>query len=255
MISLTGDDLVQRTSRFSTVSVSLRYMTVMEEISNRIGHFDRELMADRQARNMLTLHSIYLLKHDLLHVRILSNPLKEIINRLKRTTVDENNVAFPRGSSPLRLVVKHHVLRRQARGGTVHEDSSPIVSSVALRYSTRRKSQVHSIYLNEYIYVYLNDLNNQIDHLLDALEIQGESVRFLISFWITLNSNETQEILQFLMLMSVLFMPCILLTGLNSTNFNVQPQYEYVYGYYIVLGLLAAMLVGMLVWYKVKRWI
>ena len=229
-------------------------MKAMEEISNRIGHFDRELMADRQARNMLTLHSIYLLKHDLLHVRILSNPLKEIINRLKRTTVDENNVAFPRGSSPLRLVVKHHILRRQARG-TVHEGSSPIVGSATVRSSTRRKSKVHSIYLNEYIYVYLNDLNNQIDHLLDALEIQGESVRFLISFWITLNGNETQEILQFLMLMSVLFMPCILLTGMNSTNFSVQPQYEYVYGYYIVLGLLAVILVGMLVWYKAKRWI
>ena len=226
----------------------------MEEISNRIGHFDRELMANRQSRNMLTLHSIYLLKHDLLHMRILSYPLKEIINRLKRTTVDENNVSFSCDSSPMRLVIKHHVLRRQGRGA-VHGDSSPVVSSTTLRYPTRRKSKMHPIYLNEYIYVYLNDLNNRIGQLFDALEIQGESVRFLISFWITLNSNETQETLQFLMLISVLFMPCILLTGLHSTNFNVQPQYGYVYGYYILLGLLAVILIGMLVWYKAKRWI
>jgi Mg2+ and Co2+ transporter CorA len=215
----------------------------MEEIANRIDQFDHSLMADTQSRTLTTLHSIYRLKHDLLHLRILFNPLKEIITRLQRTTSDDQCLQFPRTDPLLRLGLKHHILRLQAK--TVRSTIN----------NNNKKPKLTSIYLNEYIYVYLLDLNNHIDQLIDSLEIQRENVSILISFWITLNSNETQEILTILMLISVLFMPCTLLTGMNSTNFNTQAQLEYRYGYYIILSLLALILSGMIIWYKVKSWI
>ncbi|CAF1507870.1 unnamed protein product, partial [Adineta steineri] len=84
-----------------------------------------------------------------------------------------------------------------------------------------------------------------IDQLIDSLETQRECVSNLISFWIALNSNDIQEILEFLMLITVLFMPCTLLTGSNSTNFYKQAQLEYHYGYYIILAVLALIASGM----------
>jgi Mg2+ and Co2+ transporter CorA len=213
----------------------------MEEIANHIGQFDEKLMTDRQARTLTTLHSIYRLKHDLLHLRVLFNPLKGILSRLQRATADDQYVLFPRTDPSLRLGMKHLIIRRPAK---------------KIRPTTNNnKWKLTSIYLNEYIYVYLNDLNNHIDQLIDSLEIQRESVSILISFWITLNSNETQEILNFLMLITVLFMPCNLLTGMHATNFNVQPQYQYYYGYYIILSILALILFGMILSYKIKQWI
>ncbi|UJR27574.1 hypothetical protein I4U23_008855 [Adineta vaga] len=175
-----------------------RYMLIMEEIANRIAQFDQHLMLDRQFRTISVLYSIYCLKHDLLHLRILFNPLKEIIARLQRTTSDDPSLSFPRTDPSLRLGLKHHIVRRQAKTGRL------------LSKFSNKKSKYSSIYLNDYIYVYLYDLNNHIDQLIDSLEIQRESVSILISFWITLNSNEIQEILQILMLISVLFMPCTL---------------------------------------------
>ncbi|CAF4740342.1 unnamed protein product [Rotaria sp. Silwood1] len=86
-------------------------------------------------------------------------------------------------------------------------------------------------------------------------KIQRESVSILISFWTALTSNEIQGILKILMLITVLFMPCTLLTGINSTNFQIQPQYNYEYGYYIILSILALILIGMITWYKTKQWI
>jgi Mg2+ and Co2+ transporter CorA len=71
-------------------------MLVMEEIAIRIDRFDEILMRDTQSRTLNTLHSIYRLKHDLLHLRILFNPLKEIISRLQRTTFDDQHVSYPR---------------------------------------------------------------------------------------------------------------------------------------------------------------
>ncbi|CAF3915772.1 unnamed protein product [Adineta steineri] len=220
-----------------------RYMCIMEEIANRIGQYDEMLMLDTKSRTLNTLYSIYYLKHDLLHLRILFNPLKEIITRLQRTTFDEPYISYPRTDPLLRLGLKHHIVRRQAKTARSRVNS------------TDKKPQLTSNYFNEYIYVYLNDLNNHIDQLIDSLETQRECVSNLISFWIALNSNDIQEILEFLMLITVLFMPCTLLTGSNSTNFYKQAQLEYHYGYYIILAVLALIASGMVLWYKVKKWI
>ena len=234
----------------------------MEEISSRISQFDEELMSNSRARRAETLYAIYLLRHDLLHLKILFNPLREIIDRLRRATSDEYSVALLRPDPSLRVGIKHHVLRRQIKGMRLIQVShqsmphSPSITRVnPRRHQNHRKPTLKSNFLNEYIFVYLNDLNNHVDQLLDSLDIQRESVAFLISFWIALNSDETQNILKFLMLISVLFMPCLLLTGINSTNFQVQPQYEYFYGYYIVLSLLGFLLTSMVSWYKYKKWI
>lgn len=218
-------------------------MSVMEEIANRIGQFDENLMANRQSRTLKTLQSIYHLKHDLLHLRILFNPLKEIISRLQRATFEDQYIPYPRLDPSLRLGIKHFIVRRKKKRfrlpNTTDDSSMPLTS----------------IYLNEYIQVYLNDLNHHINQLIDFLEIQRESVSILMSFWATLNTNETQEILNFLMMITVLFMPCNLLTAMHATNFNTQPQYQYRFGYFILLALLACILLGMIIWYKVKRWI
>lgn len=227
----------------------------MEEIAQRISGFDEILMSDKQSRTLETLYSIYRLKHDLLHLRILFNPLKEIIDRLRRTSLDEHVINMIRTCPSARIGIRHHILRRLIKGSrpspSETTDPSPPVP-------TRRRQRIiaaPSIYLNRYILVYLNDLSNHIDELLDSLDILRENVSFLISFWVALNNDETQGILKFLMMISVFFMPCLLVTGMHSTNFENQPQYQYFYGYYILLGVLAALLVGMLSWYRMKNWI
>jgi magnesium transporter len=169
---------------------------VIDQIAQRIDQFDEKLMIDKQS---LTLETFYHLKHDLLHLKILFNPLMEIISRLQRTTEDNRVILEPQIKTIVRLDLKHHIIQ-------------------------------------------LNDL----------LEIQYESISNLLSFWLALNNNETQEILKILMLISALFMPCLLLVGINTTNFHRQQQQ---YGYYTVLILSAVIFMAMLTWYKLKRWI
>ncbi|CAF3381576.1 unnamed protein product [Rotaria socialis] len=210
-----------------------RYMFVMEVVANRINEFDELLMSDTQSRSLTTLHSIFNVKHDLLHSRMLLNPLKEIIYHLQRTRCDDYDPIFPLVEPTIRPGKKHHIVRRPV----------PTVCQLASNTSITRKS------------VYLNDLKNHVNYLIDSLEIQQESVLILISFWMALTNNETQATLKTLMLIIVLFMPCLLLIGCNSTNFSVQPQLHYQYSYFIVLSLLATILSGMIAWYTTKGWI
>ncbi len=212
-------------------------------------------MADSRSRTLSTLFSIYRLKHDLLHMRILFNPLTEIIFRLQKTQSDNQLVVPARHIQQMcRLGLTHHILRRQPQ--MARRVPSPVWSP--LRSTTHvisTETTSSSLFLHEYLYVYLNDMSNHIVQVLDTLEMHRESVSSLISFLLALNDNDIQETLKLLMLITVIFMPCTLFTAINSTNFNVQPPLEYKYGYYIVLSLLAFNFIGMIIWYKIKRWI
>ncbi|UJR21611.1 hypothetical protein I4U23_024693 [Adineta vaga] len=232
-----------------------KYMFILEEVATYIDKFDEQLMTDKSSLSLEIFYKIYHVKHDLLHLRILFHPLVEIISRLQRTSPDER-VLYRRIDRSYRLDLKHRLVRRNKNFRlTLQTFYVQVNETTTITNNSRPKKRRTSIVFSECIYIYLNDLQGHVNQLIDTVEIQRESVAMLTSFWITLNNNETQEILKFLMLISVLFMPCILLTGMNSTNFQNQPQYQYKYGYYIILILLGAILFFMITWYKVKRWI
>ena len=214
-------------------------------------------MTDKQSLEFDTFRSIYCLKHDLLHLRILSNPLIDIISRLQRRTEDERFFIYPHREPLLRLDLKHHLIRRSL--STIRHSPCPFESLTDAKEdlidNSSRYLRRNSTFTTENIYVYFSDLNDHINTLIDELEIQRESVSMLVSFWIVLNNNETQEILKILMLVTVIFMPCVLLTGIHSVNFETQPEFGYKPGYYIILVALATILTSMILWYKIKRWI
>jgi len=215
-------------------------------------------MRDKQSLSMKTLHSIYHIKHDLLHLRILCNPLKEIMNRLQRTKHDDRFLLCPRTDPSFRLGLKHRIVRRQNKISRPLPQTSSALSNTTMDITNDdlpKKVRRESLIFHEPVYIYLTNLNAHIDQLIDSLEVQRESVAMLISLWLVLKNNETQEILKILMLVTVLFMPCILLIALFSTNYHVQPELKYKYGYYIVLVVLGAIIFGMITLYKVKRWI
>lgn len=230
-------------------------MDVLEDIATHIDHFDEQLMASKRSLPLDTFYRIYRVRHDLLHLRLLFNRLKETISRLQRT--NSNSVTYRRIEHSYRLHLNHRIVRRQNTNFRLSPQTSfTQLSELADNmHSPSTRLRRPSIVFNEYIYMYLNDLQDHINQSIDTVEIQRESVATLISFWINLNNNGTQEILKLLMLITVLFMPCILLTALNSTNYQVQPQLQYEYGYYIVLVLLGTIIFSMVTWYKLKRWI
>jgi len=214
-------------------------------------------MTDKQSLSMKTLHSIYHIKHDLLHLRILCNPLKEIMNRLQRTKHDDRFLLCPRTDPSFRLGLKHRIVRRKNKiSRRLPQTSSALLNTTMdITNDSVKLIRRESLIFNEPVYIYFTNLNAHIDQLIDSLEVQRESVAMLISLWLVLKNNETQEILKFLTLVSALLMPCLVLIGIFSTNYHVQPPIEYKYGYYIVLVVLGAIILGMITLYKVKRWI
>jgi magnesium transporter len=57
-----------------------------------------------------------------------------------------------------------------------------------------------------------------------------------------------------LTLVSVVFMPLTFIVGIYGMNFKFMPELEWKYGYFMVMGLMFVLILGMIYYFKKKRW-
>ena len=63
------------------------------------------------------------------------------------------------------------------------------------------------------------------------------------------------EIMKILAIISTVFMPLSFLTSLYGMNFDIMPELHYKYGYFILLGAMFILVLGMIAYFKNKKWL
>jgi magnesium transporter len=58
-----------------------------------------------------------------------------------------------------------------------------------------------------------------------------------------------------LTVIGAMLMPLTVVTGVYGMNFDFMPELKWRYGYFVILGLMAALSAGLLLWFKKKEWI
>ena len=66
-------------------------------------------------------------------------------------------------------------------------------------------------------------------------------------------AHRTNKIVQGLTVLSAIFFPLTLITGIYGMNFEHMPELHWRYGYFMVLGLLAIVAGGLLLYFKRRR--
>ena len=67
-------------------------------------------------------------------------------------------------------------------------------------------------------------------------------------------SNTMNEVMKILAIISTIFMPLSFIVGLYGMNFEYMPELKWHYGYFITLAAMAGLVVGMLLYFKKKKW-
>ncbi|MBU3912231.1 MAG: magnesium and cobalt transport protein CorA, partial [Candidatus Omnitrophica bacterium] len=73
-------------------------------------------------------------------------------------------------------------------------------------------------------------------------------------------SNRMNEIMKRLTIVATIFMPLTLIAGVYGMNFNPgashwnMPELNWAYGYVFVIGLMILITLGMMVYFKRKKW-
>ncbi|MBK5209351.1 MAG: magnesium/cobalt transporter CorA [Flavobacteriaceae bacterium] len=108
--------------------------------------------------------------------------------------------------------------------------------------------------LEDSVYVHFEDLKNNLNQAIESLESYREILSDQLMIYHTTISSKLNDIIKFLTVFSVIFIPLTFIAGVYGTNFDVLPELHYKYSYFIMLGVMLALAVFMIFYFKKKKW-
>ena len=121
-----------------------------------------------------------------------------------------------------------------------------VVSSMLRRESPLVKEQTR---------IYLRDIYDHTVQVIETLETLRDMLSGMLDIYLSSVSNRLNGIMKVLTIIATIFMPLTFIAGLYGMNFKHMPELESPWGYPAVLLLMVAVTVGMLVFFRRKRWI
>ncbi len=103
--------------------------------------------------------------------------------------------------------------------------------------------------------VYFRDIYDHTIHCIDTLEAFREISASSLEIYLTSISNRTNDVMKVLTIISTIFLPLTFIAGVYGMNFVLMPELEWSWGYPVVLGVMAALALGMLVFFRRKGWL
>ena len=101
---------------------------------------------------------------------------------------------------------------------------------------------------------YLELLNN-INHANDLSDSYRDILSDQLNIYHTTMSSKLNDIMKFLTVFSVIFIPLTFIAGIYGTNFTFIPELQYRYGYFVMLAVMALISLGMMIYFKRNKWL
>jgi magnesium transporter len=105
------------------------------------------------------------------------------------------------------------------------------------------------------IRVYLRDAYDHAVQILDVVEVYREMAVGLLEVYLSSVSQRTNEIVKVLTIMTSIFIPGTFLAGVYGMNFEFMPELHLRWAYPAVLAVMAALILGMVVFFRRRGWI
>jgi magnesium transporter len=103
--------------------------------------------------------------------------------------------------------------------------------------------------------IYLRDVHDHTVQAIDTVETYRDLLAGMLDLYLSSLSNRTNEIMKFLTVIGTIFMPLTFIVGLYGMNFRHMPELEWQYGYFGILGIMLLITLGMIVYFRHKRWL
>lgn len=98
-------------------------------------------------------------------------------------------------------------------------------------------------------------LRESIERNLFYTEDVLENVTGLLNLHISLSAQKTNEVMRVLTVFSIFFLPLNFLAGVYGMNFDNMPELHHESGYFLVLGSMLAISVGIFIWVYRRGWL
>ncbi len=176
--------------------------TIVDNYNSTLDIFEYEI--DQIEEDVLgepdedTIRAIYTLRRDIVHLKRMVIPQREVVNRLKKETFD-------------------------------------FISSKAA--------------------VYFSDIHDHLVRTNDIADFHREILNSSLEAYYSSVSTKTNEIIKFLTIFTVIFIPPTFLVGLWGMNFAYMPELDSKFGYIGALSIMATVVLGLVIYFRRKKWL
>lgn len=101
---------------------------------------------------------------------------------------------------------------------------------------------------------YFSDVYDHTVHLIDSLETYKDLTSSLLDIHMNTMNNRMNEVMKLLTIITTIFIPLSFIAGVYGMNFKHMPELEWYYGYPAVLGVMAIVTIGMIYYFKRRKW-
>lgn len=103
--------------------------------------------------------------------------------------------------------------------------------------------------------IYFRDIYDHLVRIADLSEGVRDIVGGTLDTYLSVSSNKLNEVMKALTIVSTIFLPLTLVTSLYGMNFEFMPELHWRYGYLMVWIIMIGIIVGMLWFFRRRRWI
>ena len=101
---------------------------------------------------------------------------------------------------------------------------------------------------------YYSDVYDHVIHLIDSLDTYKDLTSTLMDLYMNTINYKMNEVMKLLTIITTIFIPLSFVAGIYGMNFENMPELTWHYGYYEVLGVMGLILIGMIFYFRYKKW-
>ena len=101
---------------------------------------------------------------------------------------------------------------------------------------------------------YFRDVYDHAIRVTDTVDSLREAASSAFDVYMTSVSNNMNEVMKTLSIIATIALPLTVISGIYGTNFSVIPGADYAYGFWAMLGTMAAISLIMLIYFRSRKW-
>jgi magnesium transporter len=124
-----------------------------------------------------------------------------------------------------------------------------------LREVISRIERHESPLINAKTTAFFRDIYDHIIQVTENIDIYREMVWSLMDMYMSTISNKMNEVMKVLTIMASIFIPLTFFAGIYGMNFEYIPELKFKYSYFILWGIFILIVVGMVMYFRRKKWL
>jgi magnesium transporter len=124
-----------------------------------------------------------------------------------------------------------------------------------LREVVSRLEKDETDLIEESTNIYLRDVYDHTIQVIDTIETFREMISGMLDIYLSSISNKMNEVMKVLTIIATVFIPLTFIAGIYGMNFVYMPELQWRFGYFIVLFIMALIFLGMIIYFRRRRWL